>query len=199
VGKLETEPSEKPMVICEVNLAARSPREWGPDMSKHDATLTDRLIDHAARLKRTEVIEDEKRGEGRFPFESPVVLVLMSFEGDVTQPILVQAVDISHGGLRVRSRHMIHPGALGAVQMMRSNGEVAIIGVQIRHCRYVGGMQHHTGMKFIPVPARFEQSHFMDGQGRPLLSEALRAQAVDEAKADSDQQTFTQVHTSAGG
>lgn len=139
-------------------------------MSPRAAAITDQLIDQAAHMQAAGEAREEKRAQERHPYDAPAAIVLLSHEGQFSRPIPVRTADISHGGMRVVSRNMIHPGAHGAVQLLRSNGQVAVVGVRVMHCRYAGEMQHHTGLKFEPLSAKFTADRFLDAHGNPLIA-----------------------------
>lgn len=114
--------------------------------------------------------ETENRNNDRHPYNGFVVLILLDQTGNASSPLLLRAEDISTGGIGIVSRHMFHIGSIGAVQMLRSDGKTALIGVKVKHCRYTGDMRHHSGLEFIPVPARIKEAHFTADDGRkPLI------------------------------
>ena len=135
-------------------------------MESRISEQADRLIDLAAGLKSGEVASDERRSRQRVPYDATVALILLGPDGYRSEPILLRAKDISAGGVCVISRNMIHVGAAGAMQLVRSDGRAALVGVQVRHCRYVGKMQHQTGLQFSDMPEGLSPKDFLDQDGR---------------------------------
>lgn len=109
------------------------------------------------------------RGQDRVPYTGHVVLVLITAEGDRTQPIVADAREISVDEISIVSRQMLHPGAAGAMQMMRSDGRLALVGVEVRGSTYIGNMQHITACRFVPLPATMPVDEFLDEDGRLKL------------------------------
>lgn len=112
--------------------------------TKEPLQSTDELINHAADL--------HKKNQQRVPYTAEVDLFLLSEDGKVRQPITVKTVDISQGGICIRSRNMFHVGEVGGIKLIRSDGAQLLVGVEVRHCRYIGEMLHNTGLQFIPLP-----------------------------------------------
>lgn len=139
----------------------------------------DQIIDLAEGVNAGAVIKD-RRAKRRVPYSGYVALLLVSPIGDRGRPMVLRARDISSGGISVVSRYMIYPGSRGALQLVRSDGYVALVGVQVTASRYLGNMQHHTGMEFVPLPPGITPQEFLDKQGRlvlmnPLLRENIEA------------------------
>jgi hypothetical protein len=132
-------------------------------------SITDRLIDTAAGLRPQDKVGDERRGKKRHAYDARIVLILITPAGERSRPMLLQARDISMGGMCVVSRQMIHPGLNGALQLVRSDGRTAVVGVSVRYCRYAGRMEHYTGLQFGPLPAGLAAGDFPDGNGAPAL------------------------------
>jgi len=135
-------------------------------MDPRTSEQADRLIDIASGGTSGPSGSDERRSRERVPYDATVALILLGPDGYRSEPMLLQAKDISAGGICVISRNMIHVGALGAMQLVRSDGRAALVGVQVRHCRYVGQMLHHTGMQFTDMPDGLSPKDFLDREGR---------------------------------
>ena len=134
-----------------------------------ERAITDRLIDAAEAMQVGDEVIDERRARTRHLFSGRVAMVTVTPKGERSKPLVLQAQDNSIGGMRVISRQMIHPGAYGALQLIRSDGKAAIVGVRICYCRYVSNMQHHTGLQFVPLPEELITEDFLDAEGRMLL------------------------------
>lgn len=136
---------------------------------------TDQIIDAASSGEAT---ESDRRLNDRKPYEALVAVVLVQPEGGSSDPIVLRAIDISVGGMGVVSRQMLHPGTRGAVQLVRSNGQRALVGFETRHSRYTGSLRHETGLEFTALPEGLSAEDFMDEKGRlvtldPLLDQNL--------------------------
>jgi hypothetical protein len=149
-------------------------------LTRKRPTTTDRVIDVAATTNQRhgafgppESNPRDRRSKRRHAYRAYVVIILVSPTGDRGKPILLRAKDISHTGMRVSSKQMIYPGSEGAVQMIRSNGRIALIGIEVKYCKYVGDMEHHTGLEFIPLPRGLTTDDFLDRDGRMVLLDPL--------------------------
>ena len=139
-----------------------------------DATLSsDRLIDIASGAESIGVQEKERRGRQRVPYEALAALILIDDNGRRSSPLVLPTRDISLTGVSVISRGGIREDSRGAMQLVRSDGRRALVGVIVRYCRYVGDMQHHAGMEFAPLPAGLSADDFLDSQGRLCLLDPL--------------------------
>jgi hypothetical protein len=136
-----------------------------PTMAETPDGLTDQLIEQASRLSASTL---ERRGAKRHAYDGRVAIVLLSETGSPSAPVILQGRNISAGGLCVISRQMIHPGTVGAVQMVRSDGSAALVGATVRYCVYVGNMRHFTGVEFMPLPSEITAADFVDQDGRAI-------------------------------
>jgi len=120
------------------------------------ATNTDCIIDSASR-SRPGTAKD-KRDKTRHPYPMPVRLTLLNPLGGTTGPSQqVQAIDLSQGGIRIRSRAMFHIGTKGIMELTRSDGTSKRVGVCVRHCRYKGDLTHETGFMFTPLDSDVDE------------------------------------------
>jgi hypothetical protein len=148
-----------------------APKPPTPSISATVAkTAADRMIDAAANPGESNTVE--RRGRKRVPYYGTVALVLVAPTGARSAPMVLQARDISHSGIGVVSRQMIYPGSRGAMQLVRSDGSIALVGVIVTSCRYVGSMRHHTGLMFAPLPPGIGPHEFLDRSGRMRLLDA---------------------------
>jgi hypothetical protein len=145
-------------------------------MAENSRKIADRLIDIASGKINPAALSSDRRNRRRIPFDATVAVVLMGPDDRIGRPMALQAKDISIGGMCVTSRKMLYPGSRGAMQLVRSNGQMAIVGVQVQHCRYAGEMQHHIGFKFIPLAANVDAKAFVGRNGQMIvLDTSLRA------------------------
>ena len=68
----------------------------------------------------------------------------------------------------------------GAVQLVRSNGQRALVGFEIRHSRYAGSLRHETGLEFTALPEGFSAEDFVDENGRLITLDPLLDQNREE-------------------
>lgn len=129
--------------------------------------VTDQLIDVLSGRSRS--VPRERRAHYRHPYSAVIAVVLVGADGTRSQPMALRAKNISLGGVGVIGRQMMHPGQKGAIQLVRSDGSTAVVGVQVKHCRYVGGMDHESGLQFMPMPQGIEPDDLLDGSNRLKL------------------------------
>jgi hypothetical protein len=142
-------------------------------MMSADAPITDQVIDVVAQAKGVPHGGDRRAGE-RYPYTASVGIVLIAATGERYPPMVVQARNLSAFGISVVSRLMIHPGSGGAVQLVKSDGTAALVGVAVRYCHYLGHRQHATGLEFTRLPPGLKAEEFLDARGRmPLFDPDL--------------------------
>ena len=122
---------------------------------------------------------DDRRHDRRHPYRAMVALLLSG--GDRPAPLVLRSLDISAGGLLVAGSRALPVGAVGVMQLVRSDGRFALVGVEVMHSRYAGGMEHRCGVRFIPMPAGFRREDFLDADGRMVLLDPLLRQNCSEA------------------
>lgn len=118
------------------------------------ASTIDTLIEHAGTLRKdiADAPAVERRQHERHAYHQLVILTLLTPDGKPQITAQATGVDISKGGLCLDSRTMLYPGAIGIARLPKSNGESTIVGIQVRHCRYIGNMTHRSGLRFIALP-----------------------------------------------
>lgn len=146
-------------------------------MSTEIAQRVDELIDFAvgntsAGFNAT----DERRSGRRYPYEALAAAIWLNEESLKTAPMVIHCQDISVGGLRVWSITGLRIGQLGAVQLVRPTGKVAIVGVRVQHCRELPSERHEAGLSFCALPEGLSVRDFLDStKGLPLFHPALGA------------------------
>ena len=95
--------------------------------------------------------------------------------------MILRSKDISLHGIRVLSRNMIYPGSQGVMQLMRSDGRLALMGVIVRSSRYAGNMEHQTGLQFGPLPRGWTPEEFIDRRGHMHLLHPKLCENVDRS------------------
>ena len=147
------------------------------DRSPHAA---DHIIDAAEALQSPAPEVIEQRRQKRVPYDSLVALVLSLPNGQRSRPMVLRARDVSGDGIQVVSSHEIPVGAEGVMQLVRSDGQFALVGIRALHCRYEGHMEHRSGILFIPMPQGFTREDFVDAHGRMVLLDPLLRQNCEE-------------------
>lgn len=150
------------------------------------APLTiDAIIESARGLFSGGQDAPEERQRKRVKFDVQLPLILITRDGQRWGPMLVRGWDLSACGMSVVTRQMIHEGLRGVVQLRRSNGQMAMIGVEVMHCRYIGAMQHLTGLRFTrEAPDQLSPEAFIGRDGSMMrLDENLRGNAGEKPAA----------------
>ena len=138
---------------------------------------TDQIIDAAAALKAGAPDEGaEKRAQKRHAYDSLVAVMLAPVGVGRSRPIVLRASDLSAGGISVAGSGLLPVGAPGVLQLVRMDGRFALVGIEVRHCRYIAPMTHQTGLQFIPLPDSFTREEFLDEDGRMILMDPLLRQ-----------------------
>ena len=148
-------------------------------MSETNDSITDRLIDCVSGKESACATVKDRRNTERHPYTLLVGLVLLDENRELLPPLLLRARDISVEGIGLSSRGPLDVGKQGVLQLVRSNGNLALAGVEVMHCRYVKDLEHIVGLCFIPMPTGFRTEEFLNDQGRltlfdPLLRSNLR-------------------------
>lgn len=148
------------------------------------ATDADRMIDIAAGVADEAVVSQERRNEKRYPYTELVGAAQIDSQGGVKEAQGLQGKNISVGGICLTGRAVFTAGTNVVMQLVRSNGSSAIVGGRVQHCRYVGDMQHETGIVFTPLPSNVKRAQFIEESGRMrVLHPTLREQAKKRSSA----------------
>lgn len=142
-------------------------------MSETSQAITDQLIDCASGITSACDIASDRRNQKRHPYSLLVGLILHDENRNLMPPLLLRANDLSVGGIGVCSREPIEVGRKGVLQLVRSNGNLALAGVEVMHSRYCKDLEHIVGLSFIPMPPGFRTEDFLDDQGRLALFDPL--------------------------
>lgn len=150
--------SHAPRPVRAIEDEAKTPRDSQGGVSPKHMPIGDEIDD-----------EDNRRSAPRFRYGGWCALVLLESTGIRRPPTVLQAVDLSAGGLALRSPWMAHTGTIGAVQMLKADGTTTIRGVRVQWCKYHSQMEHLLGMKFVPLDLMIKEDDFKDEQGRFVL------------------------------
>lgn len=167
------------------------------DESTASDDRADLMIDIAAGVAAPEDVQRERRSDKRHCYTALVGVAPVDETGTMHDASVAQGRNISVGGICVGGRTVYAPGTQLVLQLVRSDGSTAIVGGRVQHCRYIGEMQHETGIEFTPLSRRFDHNKLIaaDGQLR-LLHPKLGAQ-VDAHAADADAPTTEPVPESS--
>jgi len=136
------------------------------------------MIDIASGDLAAQVLESDRRCRRRHPFEALVAIRFFESDGLSDETKIFQARDISVGGLSVESAEQVESGTSGVMQIVRSNGHVALVGVAVRHTRAVNNDLYQIGLAFGPLPGGLRVEDFLDDSGGlPLFDPRLRDNA----------------------
>lgn len=155
----------------------------------HDAPAD--VADRVAEAHRPGVVAqeespvDERRRHERFRFKSQVPVVWFTRE-HVLKVVNVRTSDISVGSVRLIGRAVLRPGLRGAMEMHKSDGARALVGLEVRHCSYVGKMHYAYGCVFAALSPQLIKSWFTDANGR-VLTLAPGMEIVPNQSADPDE------------
>jgi len=115
------------------------------------------------------------------------------------QPCAVRGKNISVGGICLVGRTVFAPGTPLVMQLVRSNGSTAIVGARVQHCRYIGDMQHETGIEFTPLAKRFNHEELLDSDGNlRLLHPELKHQFDAQRRAEHHVEHHAEPDQSTG-
>ncbi|MEM7228291.1 MAG: PilZ domain-containing protein [Planctomycetota bacterium] len=146
----------------------------------------DAMIEAAIEDAESNAPSSERRVSPRLSYAAIVVMVPLAPDGSQLSPIVVQALDVSVRGLRLDAGTRFEEGMTGAVQLLRPNGQLALMGFVVRNYRPGDGGEHHIGIEFTALPDAMKKEDFIDENGRlKVLHPALleNHQAGDNAAA----------------
>lgn len=154
------------------------------------STDADLMIDIAAGVADEAVATRERRSEKRYPYTELVGTAQIDERGRILESCGLQAKNISVGGICLLGRNVFTAGTSIVMQLVRSDGSSAIVGGCVQHCRYIGEMQHETGVVFAPLPPNVKPTEFIEETGRmrtlhPKLRSAEKSTTTSPAKSQS--------------
>ncbi len=135
--------------------------------------------------------QENRRTAARLGHDQPVAVMLLNADGDFEPPRVARTNDVSKGGVSIRCEHMMDAGAIGVMQFVHPDGRAAMVGCEVRHCRYLDDGVHQIGIMFTKLDASIDPRQFLDEQGgvRPLhpdLAPATDASADPDTPAPDD-------------
>ncbi|TVQ61237.1 MAG: hypothetical protein EA379_06700 [Phycisphaerales bacterium] len=180
----------------------RAPEPMSDESALDEAKLDEAPPDIADQLERAHrrvgigdaCAIDNRRSHPRYRFRSPVPVVWFTRDS-LLRVVSLQTSLIAVNGVRLIGRAPLMVGVRGAMQLRKSDGSQALIGVEVQHCTYVGRMHSVYGCRFITLPEALVRAWFTDRSGRLMTLRAgveivpnanvLPDEAVDPY-ADSD-------------
>jgi len=157
-------------------------------MSHVTGNQVDEVINAAIDDAAHNVQSDERRASKRVPYDARVVLIPVDPDGEKLSPIVVRALDVSRNGLRLEVGTRLVEGMTGAIQLLRPNGQLALIGCVVRNYRATDAGEHEVGLEFTAMPPELPVDDFVDEAGQlRLLHPELRANLdhADDAPSES--------------
>ena len=143
-------------------------------MSQPSSHPTDQIIDAAEALRPGDAsLPIETRRQKRYEYNALVAIVLRGPDGARSRPVVVRGSDLSMGGLSVLSSIPLSVGVRGVMQIVRSTGQFALVGFQVRHCRALGNADYCAGLEFASLPDGFTREEFLDSDGSLMLLDPL--------------------------
>lgn len=80
-------------------------------------------------------------------------LLLLSVSGEVRSVESSEVIDLSTGGLRLRSRQALASGDIALIEMTGRDGHCGVVGLLIVHARDTGDGWREAGARFTAPPA----------------------------------------------
>ena len=134
-------------------------------MSYAEESFVDRAIEIAQGIVSPGPAEREARAFKRLPYEAWIMFVEVSPTGAKTEPITMRAIEISAGGMSLKSATRVEPGTRGGVMIGKSGGDPAVLGALIVHCRPAEDSSHECGLAFGELPAGITLDDFQRVDG----------------------------------
>ncbi len=140
------------------------------------AAQVDQIIDAAARIAPGFCPVEDRRHSRRLPYNAPVAIQFIESDGTRRPAFSGRGRDLSTSGIKIDCKQNVAPGTRGVIQLARSNGQIALIGITVMHCRADAASSAHTlGLRFAPLPEGVAVADYCDKHGRlMLLDPALR-------------------------
>lgn len=104
----------------------------------------------------------ERRASPRQAYERSLRIAVLMGEHAIAPAITVRSVDISTGGIRLRSGVPLQPGGSAALELPTRRGSAALLGLEIVHAHADGGF----GARFVTLPSRIVRKSFLRPDGR---------------------------------
>jgi hypothetical protein len=140
------------------------------------ASQVDQIIDAAASIAPGACPIDDRRQNRRLPYNAPVAMQFLARDGAKQPPITGRGRDLSASGIKIDCDSSVPAKSTGVIQLVRSNGQIALIGVKVMYCRPDDASRSHTlGLQFAPLPESIAIADYCDQQGKlKLLDPSLR-------------------------
>ncbi len=145
-------------------------------MSEPECVQIDRIIDVARGAAPFGPSQRENREATRIPYTSDVAMVVVSPSGAKLSPHLLNCENISTGGLCVMSPSELPVGSRGGVLIMKSDGEVVVLGAKVVYANSGGAGRFECGLEFERETSLVTMDDFRDPVGNlPQIGPAKAA------------------------
>jgi hypothetical protein len=143
----ETSAKEEPDRICDGELLELGPEPWAmPGDPRTDAAANRRRFERLNYLKCVRLTELDDFGNPAASWECRVV-------------------DLSRGGLGVRSRRMVHKGRSILIEFPNVAGKTKLLFGVVRQSRYAEGEGYVIGVEFQAIPKTPAVRSWLDQRG----------------------------------
>ena len=109
------------------------------------------------------------RSYDRFPWQRRVQVAWIDEHGP-SEPVILEANDLSAGGIGLVSRNMIYPHTVGMAMLCDAHGRALLRCLRVIHCRYESEIKAHVvGAQWLPMPLR-PLVRIVQGEDGPRLA-----------------------------
>ncbi len=134
-------------------------------MSEPETIQIDRIIDVARGAAPTGPSQRENREATRIPYTSDVAMVVVTPSGAKVSPRILNCENISTGGLCVMSHTELPVGSRGGVLILKSDGDMVVLGVKVVYANSRGPGRFECGLEFERVTSVVTMDDFRDHIG----------------------------------
>ena len=134
-------------------------------MSEPEYLQIDRIIDVARGVAPCGPSQRENREATRIPYTSDVAMVVVTPSGAKASPSILNCENISTGGLCVMSHTEIPAGSRGGVLIMKSDGDMVVLGAKVIYSNSRGAGRFECGLEFERSTSLVTMDDFRDQIG----------------------------------
>ena len=142
-------------------------------------------VEHAQAVEAAGGPPVNRRKHTRYRFRSLAPVVWFMGE-PLLHTVELETSYIAVNGVRFVGRAALRPGVRGVMRLRKSDGSLALIGIEVKRCTYVGRMRSASGCEFVRMPEAHAGAWFADQSGGMAT---LRAgvEIVPHASAQPDE------------
>ncbi len=145
-------------------------------MSEPEYLQIDRIIDVARGVAPCGPSQRENREATRIPYTSDVAMVVVTPSGAKASPSILNCENISTGGLCVMSHSELPVGSRGGVLIMKSDGDIVVLGAKVVYTNARGPAGFECGLEFERTISLVTLDDFRDQIGKlPRIGPAKAA------------------------